>query len=119
MLKKLFSKNSIVGSIGIRLVGVFMAFFLTGAGVGSLTAGGWLLGGIIAVGTVIGTIVTVLGVILIWKAHWTLEDVEKTFRAVVAQQAEDNEQIADAIKIAEMEDFNFDDFGDLDEDDIK
>jgi hypothetical protein len=117
MFKNLFSRNSIVGSIVIRVVGIFMAFFLTGAGVASTTPVGWFWGGIIAVGTVLGTIVTVLGVILIWKAHWTLEDVEKTFRAVVAQQAEDNETIADALKVAEMEEFTFDDFGDLDEED--
>jgi hypothetical protein len=105
-------KNQIVKSIVIRTVGVFMAFFLTGAGIGATTPGGWVLGGLIAVGTVLGTIVTVLGVLLIWKASWTLQDIEKTFRAVVAQQAEDNETIADALEIAEQDTF---DFGDIDE----
>lgn len=107
--------KKIIGSIIIRTVGVFMAFFLTGAGVASTTPVGWFWGGMIAVGTVLGTIVTVLGVILIWKAHWTLEDVEKTFRAVVAQQAEDNPNIADALDIAEKESFDFDDIDELDE----
>ena len=102
-------------SIGIRIVGIVMAFFLTGAGISAPTPVGWFWGGMIAVGTVLGTIVTVLGVILIWKAHWTLADIEKTFRAVVAQQAEDNEQIKDALEIAEMEQFDWADYGDLDE----
>ncbi len=109
------SKKKIITSISIRVVGVFMAFFLTGAGISAPTPVGWFWGGLIAVGTVLGTIVTVLGVILIWKAHWTLADVEKTFRAVVAQQAEDNEQIKDALEIAEMEEFDWSDYGDLDE----
>lgn len=107
------NKKKIFGSIVIRTIGVFMAFFLTGAGVGATTPGGWVLGGLIAVGTVLGTIVTVLGVLLIWKAHWTLDDIEKTFRAVVAQQAEDNEMIADALDIAAMDGFDFEDIGDL------
>lgn len=109
------SKKKIITSISIRVIGVFMAFFLTGAGISAPTPVGWFWGGLIAVGTVLGTIVTVLGVILIWKAHWTLADVEKTFRAVVAQQAEDNEQIKDALEIAEMEEFDWSDYGDLDE----
>lgn len=109
------SSKKIIRSIVIRIVGVFMAFFLTGAGISAPTPVGWFWGGMIAVGTVLGTIVTVLGVILIWKAHWTLADIEKTFRAVVAQQAEDNEQIKDALEIAEMEEFDWSDYGDLDE----
>lgn len=107
--------KQIIKSITIRIIGIFMAFFLTGAGISAPTPVGWFWGGMIAVGTVLGTIVTVLGVILIWKAHWTLADVEKTFRAVVAQQAEDNEQIKDALEIAEMEEFDWSDYGDLDE----
>jgi len=106
-------------SILIRVIGVFMAFFLTGAGISAPTPVGWFWGGLIAVGTVLGTIITVLGVILIWKAHWTLEDVEKTFRAVVAQQAEDNEQIKDALEIAEQESFDWADFGDDEAEELK
>ena len=109
--------KKILKSIFIRIVGIFMAFFLTGAGISAPTPVGWFWGGMIAVGTVLGTIVTVLGVILIWKAHWTLADVEKTFRAVVAQQAEDNEQIKDALEIAEKDEFDWADYGDLDEED--
>lgn len=111
------NKNSlkIIASIGIRILGVFMAFFITGAGIGGATPVGWFWSGMIAVGTVLGTIVTVLGVILIWKAHWTLEDIEKTFRAVVAQQAEDNETIKDALDIAEMDSFEFADVSDFDD----
>lgn len=108
--------KKIVASIIIRTLGVFMAFFLTGAGVAATTPVGWFWGGLIAVGTVLGTVITVLGVILIWKAHWTLEDIEKTFRAVVAQQAEDNETIQDALEIAEMDSFEFADLADFDED---
>ena len=109
--------KTILKSILIRIIGIFMAFFLTGAGISAPTPIGWFWGGMIAVGTVLGTIVTVLGVILIWKAHWTLADIEKTFRAVVAQQAEDNENIKDALEIAEKDEFDWSDYGDLDEED--
>jgi len=53
----------------------------------------------------------VLGVILIWKAEWTLQDIEKTFRSVVAQQ--DDEAIKSALNIAEQDSFDFSDIGDL------
>jgi hypothetical protein len=109
--------KTILKSILIRIIGIFMAFFLTGAGISAPTPIGWFWGGMIAVGTVLGTIVTVLGVILIWKAHWTLADIEKTFRAVVAQQAEDNDTIKDALEIAEKDEFDWSDYGDLDEED--
>ncbi len=111
--------KKITQSIAVRVLGVFMAFFLTGAGISAPTPVGWFWGGMIALGTVLGTIVTVLGVILIWKAHWTLEDIEKTFRAVVAQQAEDNEQIKDALEIAEKESFSWDDFGSDDDPELE
>lgn len=111
--------TKITKSIGVRILGVFMAFFLTGAGVSAPTPVGWFWGGLIAVGTVLATVTTVLGVILIWKAHWTLADIEKVFRAVVAEQAEDNEQIRDALAIAEQESFDWDDFGDDDDPELR
>lgn len=103
--------KQILKSFGVRVVGVFMAFFITGAGIGATSPVGWLWGGLLAVGTVLSTIVTVLGVILIWKAEWTLQDIEKTFRSVVAQQ--DDEAIKSALNIAEQDSFDFDDIGDL------
>lgn len=112
---KMQDSKKIIRSIIIRTVGVFMAFFLTGAGVAATTPVGWFWGGMIAVGTVLGTIVTVLGVILIWKAHWTLADIEKTFRAVVAAQAENDETIKDALDIAEKDSFEFADVSDFDD----
>lgn len=105
----------IINSIAIRVIGVFMAFFITGAGIGATSPVGWLWGGLLAVGTVLSTIITVLGVILIWKAEWTLQDVEKTFRSVVAQQAEEDETIRDALAVVEAESIDFEDIGSLDE----
>lgn len=107
--------KAILRSLTVRVVGVFMAFFITGAGIGATSPVGWLWGGLLAVGTVLSTIITVLGVILIWKAEWTLQDIEKTFRAVVAQQAEEDETVRDALTIAEAESFDFSDIGDLSE----
>lgn len=109
--------KAITKSILIRTIGVFMAFFIGGAAVGNGTPAGWFWGGMIGVGTVMTPVIVVLGVILIWKASWTLTDIEKTFRAIVANQAEDNEQIKDALEVVEMEDFNWDDYGTLDEED--
>ena len=103
--------KQILKSFAVRVVGVFMAFFITGAGIGATSPVGWLWGGLLAVGTVLSTIVTVLGVILIWKAEWTLQDIEKTFRSVVAQQ--EDEAIKSALTIAEQDSFDFSDIGDL------
>ncbi len=114
MLKNI---RAITKSIVIRTIGVFMAFFIGGAAVGNTTPAGWFWGGMIGVGTVMTPVIVVLGVILIWKAKWDLKDIETTFRAVVANQAEDNEQIKDALEVAEMEDFDWDDYGTLDEED--
>jgi hypothetical protein len=105
--------KQILQSFAVRVVGVFMAFFITGAGIGATSPVGWLWGGLLAVGTVLSTIITVLGVILIWKAEWTLQDIEKTFRSVVAQQ--DDEAIKSALNIAEQDSFDFSDIGDLSE----
>lgn len=103
--------KQILHSFAIRVVGVFMAFFITGAGIGATSPVGWLWGGLLAVGTVLSTIITVLGVILIWKAEWTLQDIEKTFRSVVAQQ--EDEAIKSALAVAEQDSFDFSDIGDL------
>lgn len=103
--------KQILQSFAVRVVGVFMAFFITGAGIGATSPVGWLWGGLLAVGTVLSTIITVLGVILIWKAEWTLQDIEKTFRSVVAQQ--EDEAIKSALLVAEQDSFDFSDIGDL------
>ena len=105
--------KQILQSFAVRVVGVFMAFFITGAGIGATSPVGWLWGGLLAVGTVLSTIITVLGVILIWKAEWTLQDIEKTFRSVVAQQ--EDEAIKSALAVVEQDSFDFSDIGDLSE----
>ena len=110
----------IINSIAIRVIGVFMAFFITGAGIGATSPVGWLWGGLLAVGTVLSTIITVLGVILIWKAEWTLQDVEKTFRSVVAQQAEEDENISNAITILKSDkEVDWSEIGSDDDKDLK
>lgn len=98
----------------IRSIGVVMAFFIGGAAIGSSTVG-WFMGGVIGVGTVFSGIIVFLGIQLVWFARLTLADIEKAFRAAVAEQAKDNEDIAEALKTSASAGPDLADFGDLDE----
>lgn len=98
-------------SILIRSIGVVMAFGFGGAGIGALSPIGWFWGMVAGVGTVFSGIIVFFGVMLIWNARLTLADIEKGFRAAVAQQAEDNPDIAQAIATATDDEINWDDFG--------
>jgi hypothetical protein len=107
MLNKL--KNVLVRSIG-----VVMFAFIPGAAVGGPSVG-WVAGGFIGVATVFSSIIIFFGVQLAWDAMISEEDIEKGFRAAVAKQAGNNEDIKEALGTSASDTPDLSDFGDLDE----
>lgn len=102
-----------------RALGLFLATFFAGTGVGSIaTNGDWWLGSIIGVGTAFAAVLTMLGVSLTWQGSLDSKDVANAFRAAVAKAAEGNENLEAALKVEEDGDFTFEDveFDDADPD---
>lgn len=100
-------------NILIRSVGVIMFAFIPGMAVGGPTVG-WFMGGLIGVATVFSSIIIFFGVQLAWDAMISEEDIEKGFRAAVAKQAAENEDIRAAV---EDQSKSYDDFDDIEFDD--
>lgn len=100
-------------NILIRSVGVIMFAFIPGMAVGGPTVG-WFMGGLIGVATVFSSIIIFFGVQLAWDAMISEEDIEKGFRAAVAKQASENEDIRAAV---EDQSKNYDGFDDIEFDD--
>jgi hypothetical protein len=102
--------KDIVKQIVARALGLFLATFFAGTGVGSIaTNGDWWLGSIIGVGTAFAAVATMLGVSLTWQGRIDGQDVANAFRAAVAKAAESNENLEAALKVEEDGDFTFDD----------
>ena len=100
-----------------RTIGLFLATFFAGTGVGSIvTNGDWLLGSIIGVGTAFAAVLTMLGVSLAWSGTLDEQSVSNAFRAAVAKAAESNENLQKALEVEEKGDFDFDDLEFEDED---
>jgi hypothetical protein len=98
----------------IRSIGVVMFAFIPGAAVGGPSVG-WVAGGFIGVATVFSSIIIFFGVQLAWDAMISDEDIEKGFRAAVAKQAGNNEEIKEALGTSASDSPDLSDFGDLDE----
>lgn len=110
--------KDIFKQIFARALGLFLATFFAGTGVGSIaTNGDWWLGSIIGVGTAFAAVLTMLGVSLTWQGTIDSKDVANAFRAAVAKAAEGNENLEAALKVEEDGDFTFDDveFDDFDD----
>lgn len=103
-------------NILIRSIGVIMFAFIPGMAAGSTTVG-WLQGGLIGVATVFSGIIIFFGVQLAWDASISDKDIEKGFRAAVAKQ--DSAAVQEAIETSKDDEINWDDFGDLDEEESK
>ena len=102
-----------------RAIGLFLATFFAGTGVGSIaTNGDWFLGSIIGVGTAFAAVLTMLGVSLTWTGKLDSQDVANAFRAAVAKAAEGNENLEKALKVEEDGDFTFDDLVDDNDDEL-
>jgi hypothetical protein len=95
--------------IVVRSIGVVMFAFIPGMAVGGPTVG-WFMGGLIGVATVFSSIIIFFGVQLAWDAMISDADIEKGFRAAVAKQASENEEIRAAV---EDQTKDFDDFDDI------
>ena len=102
-----------------RAIGLFLATFFAGTGVGSIaTNGDWFLGSIIGVGTAFAAVLTMLGVSLTWTGKLDSQDVANAFRAAVAKAAEGNENLEKALEVEEDGDFTFDDMVDDNDDEL-
>jgi hypothetical protein len=55
-----------------------------------------------------------IGVSVAWNGTLNSAAITNSFRAAVAKQAEDNDQIRDALEVAEDGDFDFSDLDDSD-----
>lgn len=95
-------------NILVRSVGVIMFAFIPGMAVGGPTVG-WFMGGVIGVATVFSSIIIFFGVQLAWDAMISNEDIEKGFRAAVAKQASENEEIRAAVEEQSKSYDHFDD----------
>ena len=101
-------------NVRVRSIGVVMFAFIPGAAVGGPSVG-WVAGGFIGVATVFSSIIIFFGVQLAWDAMISEEDIEKGFRAAVAKQAGNNEDIKEALGTSASDTPDLSDFGDLDE----
>ncbi len=97
----------------VRSLGVVMFAFIPGMAVGGPTVG-WFMGGVIGVATVFSSIIIFFGVQLAWDAMISDEDIQKGFRAAVAKQANESEEVKEAIEAQSKE---LDDFDDIEFDD--
>jgi len=97
----------------VRSVGVVMFAFIPGMAVGGPTVG-WFMGGLIGVATVFSSIIIFFGVQLAWDAMISDEDIQKGFRAAVAKQANENEDVRKAV---EEQSKTFDEWDDIEFDD--
>ena len=97
-----------VKQIVIRSVGLFLATFFGGTAIGAI-GGDWLFGTLVGVGTAFAVVLTMIGVSIAWNGVLTVEAITSSFRAAVAKQAEDNENIKDALAVVEDGDFDWDD----------
>jgi hypothetical protein len=89
-------------------IGLFLATFFAGTGVGAIvTDGNWMMGSLIGVGTAFAGVLTYLGVSLTWSAELRDEAITNAFRAAVAKN--DNENVQDALKVEKDGSFDFDD----------
>lgn len=111
--------KEITKQIIVRAIGLFLATFFAGTGVGSIaTNGDWMLGSIIGVGTAFAAVLTMLGVSLTWQGTLDAQDVANAFRAAVAKAAESNENLKKALEVEEDGNFNFDDLVDDNDPDL-
>jgi len=89
-------------------LGLFLATFFAGTGVGAIvTDGNWMMGSLIGVGTAFAGVLTYIGVSLAWTGQLADEAVVNAFRAAVAKS--DNENVQDALQVEQEGEFDFDD----------
>lgn len=81
-----------------RTIGIALMSFIPGMGIGAAANhGDWIMGGIIATGTSLSTVIIYLGVVLTWSGTWTTKDVETAYRAAAAKAAESSDDVKEAL----------------------
>jgi hypothetical protein len=98
-----------IKEIAIRSLGVVMFAFIPGMAIGASTPVGWFWGGVVAVAGVYSSIIIFFGVQLAWDASITDEDIAKGFRAAVAKQANENDEVRKAVEDQSKDFQSFDD----------
>lgn len=89
-------------------IGLFLATFFAGTGVGAIvTDGNWMMGSLIGVGTAFAGVLTYVGVSLAWTGELADAAVVNAFRAAVAKN--DNENVQDALKVEQDGSLDFED----------
>lgn len=89
-------------------IGLFLATFFAGTGVGAIvTDGDWMMGSLIGVGTAFAGVLTYVGVSLAWTGELSDQSVVNAFRAAVSKN--DNENVQDALKVEQDGEFDFED----------
>jgi hypothetical protein len=102
--------KELVKTILARAVGLLLATFFAGTGVGAIaTNGDWVLGSLIGVGSAFAVVLTTIGVTLAWSGTLNPQDIANAFRAAVAKSAEGNENLEAALKVKQDDNFDFDD----------
>jgi hypothetical protein len=102
--------KQLIKDIIVRAIGLFLATFFAGTGVGAIaTNGDWFLGSIIGVGAAFAIVLTMVGVSMTWSGSLTAQDVANAFRAAVAKSAEGNDNLQAALKVTEDGNFDWDD----------
>lgn len=103
--------KTVLAKLGLILrhsIGLFLATFFAGTGVGAIvTDGNWMMGSLIGVGTAFAGVLTYVGVSLAWTGELADEAVVSAFRAAVAKS--DNENVQDALKVEQEGGLDFDD----------
>ena len=100
--------------VAIRSIGVVMFAFIPGMAIGASTPVGWFWGGIVAVAGVYSSIIIFFGVQLAWDAQISDTDIERGFRAAVAKQANENDEVRKAV---EDQSKTYNDFDEIEFDD--
>jgi hypothetical protein len=89
-------------------IGLFLATFFAGTGVGAIvTDGNWMMGSLIGVGTAFAGVLTYIGVSLSWSGQLSDQSIVNAFRTAVAKN--ENEDVQDALKVEKDGSFDFDD----------
>lgn len=89
-------------------IGLFLATFFAGTGVGAIvTDGNWMMGSLIGTGTAFAGVLTYVGVSLAWTGELADDSVVNAFRAAVAKN--DNENVQDALKVEQDGSLDFED----------
>ncbi len=102
--------KELIKTILARAVGLLLATFFAGTGVGAIaTNGDWVLGSLIGVGSAFAVVLTTIGVTLAWSGTLNPQDIANAFRAAVAKSAEGNENLEAALKVKQDDNFDFDD----------